>query len=120
MNTDLVRSAPDADDVDQEVELGYTEHARDVFLHHGQGEPGEEIRDPAPVTGPFPFGGVADHRSLGAATRRLPSEERRVVRMRLSGYRSPDAIAAVLDLPRSQVVLLLARGLSWIRHDLLT
>lgn len=120
VNTDLVQAAPAVDDVDREVEFGYAEHARDALLHQGQDEPGAEIHAPAPLTGLFPFGGVADHRSLRAATRGLPPKERRVVRMRLFGHGSPDTIAAVLDLPRPQVTLLLARGLSRIRHDLLT
>ncbi|GHC85776.1 hypothetical protein GCM10007079_28950 [Nocardiopsis terrae] len=104
MSTDLTWAAPATEGIDHGMELSDTEHAREALF----------------AGGPALFGGGADRRALGAALRRLPPAERRVVRMRLFGHESADAIASALDLPRPRVVLLLARGLSRVRHDLLT
>ena len=118
MSTEHIWAAPAVEDIDHGVAVSDTAHACDALFRNRLDGPEPDSPDPASATGPF--GGAADRRALRAATRRLPPEERRVVRMRLSGHDCADTIADVLDLPRPRVVLLLARGLSRIRHDLLT
>ncbi|WP_017589774.1 sigma factor-like helix-turn-helix DNA-binding protein [Nocardiopsis ganjiahuensis] len=121
MSTDQTWAAPTVEGVEnvhRGVALDETEHAREALFRRGWDPFSEGGEQPAPATGPF--GGAADHRALATATRRLPPEERRVVRMRLSGHDCAGTIADVLGLPRPRVALLLDRGLSRIRHDLLT
>jgi DNA-directed RNA polymerase specialized sigma subunit len=120
MSIDATRAAPDFADVERGVELSYAEHARNVLSRHWSDEAEGEVRDPAPGTRHSLFGGGADHRALATAIRRLPPEERRVVRMRLSMHESTDTIAAALDLSPSHAARLLAQGLSRIHDELLT
>ncbi|MFL1377804.1 sigma factor-like helix-turn-helix DNA-binding protein [Nocardiopsis protaetiae] len=120
MGIDARSAAPAFVDVERGVELSYAEHARDVLFHHWGQEAEGEDRDPAPDPRTSLFGGAADHRALAAATRRLPPEERSVVRMRLSMHESTDTIAAALNLSPSHAARLLAQGLSRIRDELLT
>ncbi|WP_150246355.1 sigma factor-like helix-turn-helix DNA-binding protein [Nocardiopsis quinghaiensis] len=120
MSIDAAWAAHAVVDIERSVELSYTKHARDVLFRHWQEEAEGEDRDSAPDTGPYLFGGKAEHRALATATRRLPPEERRVVRMRLSMHESTDTIAAALNLSPSHVARLLTQGLSRIRDELLT
>lgn len=115
MSTDTGTAAPAAADTEHAVEAAYADHARDVLLG-----PGADGPLPGPAADPSLFGGAADDRALGLAARRLPPQERLVVRMRLGGHASARTIAAALRLPEARVARLLARGLARIRGDLLT